>query len=338
MMTDRIVKLGYIGAGRFSQNRLLPNFKALPGVELVAVSNSSTDSSKNVAEEFGFARVEEDWHDIVTADDIDAVVVGTRTALHAEMVLPVLDAGKHVLSLNAIARDLNGARAMLQKSNEHPELVALVFPAQFYLHEDAMMRWLLTEGYVGQVFQVFDYWYTRFFGLGSQFEIAHRWFGEHTKVFGYRKGFQIASGSVDRHEHEVRPESNVVQAELENGITITYIHSTIAGESALTRFEVYGDKGVVICYPNGQSKVGFFGAKSEDTDLFPLPVPDHLKENWADSREVTVEADFIDAVRGIGEPSLAIPRFVDGVKLLEFAETWRMSIQTQAWSQLPING
>ena len=335
MMADQRVRLGYIGAGRFSRSRLLPNLKTIPDVDLVAVSNSSEESSTNVAREFGFARVEKDWADIVSADDIDAVIVGTRTALHPEMVLPILDAGKHVLSLNAIARDLDGARAMLRKSHEHPALVSLVFPVQFYLHEDAMMRWLLAEDFVGQILHVFDYWYTPYFGLGSQFEIAHRWFGEHTKVFGYRRGFEVTGGGVDHQQREVRPESNLVQAELENGATITYVHSTIAGGSALSRFEIYGDKGVIACYSNGQSMSGFFGAKSGEKELKPIEVPDHLRGNWEDPRGVTVEADFVEAIRGTNEPSLAIPRFIDGVKLLEFAEAWRASTQSGTWVQLP---
>lgn len=334
-MTGKVVRLGYIGAGRFSRRRLLPNFKELPGVELVAVCNSSEESSQRAAQDFGFARVETDWRSVINAPDIDAVVVGTRTPLHPEMVIPALEAGKHVLSLNAIAPTIDGARDMLRKANERPELVSLVFPGQFYLHEDAMMRWLFQEGYVGKVLHVFDYWYTPFFGLGSQFEVAYRWFGEHTRVFGSRKGFEVESPIVDQSGSAIRPESNVVLAELATGATATYIHSTVAGDSALTRLEVYGDRGVIVCYPAGQAREGFFGAKSGEKALLPIDVPSHLKDNWEDPRGVTVEADFIAAVRDEKEPSLAIPRFLDGVRLLEFAEGWRQSTQTGAWGDLP---
>jgi predicted dehydrogenase len=335
VMPGKTVRLGYIGAGRFSQSRLLPNFKKIPDVELVAVSNSSEESSQRVADAFGFTRVVKDWRDIIADPDIDAVVVGTRTAMHPEMCIPALEAGKHVLSLNAIAPTLEGARAMLQKANEKSDLVTLVFPGQFYLREDAMMRWLLEEGYVGRVLHVFDYWYTRFFGLGSQFEVAHRWFGRHTRVFGFRKGFAVESPGTDHHGRAVRPESNVVVAELENGAMITYLHSTIAGETASTRFEVYGDKGVVVCYPAAQSKEGFFGARAGEKALQPLRVPAHLQESWDDPQGVPVEADFIAAICGEKDPSPAIPRFIDGVRLLEFTQAWRRSTETGGWCDVP---
>ena len=50
------VRIGCIGAGGYSRRVLLPNFKKIPGVELVVVANSSQPSTDAVAKEFGFAR------------------------------------------------------------------------------------------------------------------------------------------------------------------------------------------------------------------------------------------------------------------------------------------
>ncbi|MBI2172263.1 MAG: Gfo/Idh/MocA family oxidoreductase [Chloroflexi bacterium] len=335
-MTSRTVRIGFIGAGRFSQNRLLPQLKKVPGVELVVVANSTPESSQRVAQQFGFGRTAGDWREVVAAKDVEAIVVGTRTAMHPEMCIPVLEAGKHLLSMNAIAPDLAGARAMLQASQTRPNLVALVYPGQFYLREEAMMQWLLHEGYAGKVLHVLDYWHTRFFGLGSQFEIANRWFGPHTRVFGYRKGFEVPPRGADHHARDVRPESNVVLAELASSASLTYIHSTVAGESALSRFEVYGDLGSIVCYAEGQAKTGFFGAKGTDKELQPIPVPANLKEADGSLKGVAVEAEFIAAVRGEKQPGPAVPHFIDGVRLLEFAEAWRKSAESGTWCALPL--
>ena len=334
-MSQGTVRIGYIGAGNFSRNRLLPNLKSVPGVELVAVSNSTEESSQWVAQEFGFQRTASAWQELVAADDIDAIVVGTRTALHYEMCIPILDSGKHVLTMNAIARTIEEAQEMYEKAQANPHLVALVFPVQFYLHEDAMMRWLLEDGFIGDVLQVMDYWYTPYFGLGSQFEVAQRWFGQHQRVLGYRKGFEVDSTVTDRRGRSARPESNVVIADLAGGGVITYLHSTVALGTGLTRFEVYGTDGVVVCYDRGQAREGFYGAKAGEPDLVPLTVPPHLKEAWDSPQGVSVEADFIAAVRGEGTVSLAVPRFLDGVKLLDFAGAWRASSDTGAWVNVP---
>jgi hypothetical protein len=50
---------------------------------------------------------------------------------------------------------------------------------------------------------------------------------------------------------------------------------------------------------------------------------------------VAVEADFIAAIRGEREPSRAIPRFDDAMRLLQFAEVWRESVQKGCWCDLP---
>jgi hypothetical protein len=60
-----------------------------------------------------------------------------------------------------------------------------------------------------------------------------------------------------------------------------------------------------------------------------------LKEAWDSPQGVSVEADFIAAVLGEGTVSLAVPRFLDGVKLLDFAGAWRASSDTGAWVNVP---
>ncbi|GEM_PF-2144019 len=342
MTTSKTVRIGYIGAGNFSQRRLLPQLKKAPGVELVAIANSTPESSQKVADAFGFRRVAKDWREMVDAKDVDAIVVGTRTAMHPEMCVPVLEAGKHLLTMNAIAGSLEGAQAMLKAAQAKPNLVALVYPGQFYMREEAMMQHLLRDGHVGKVLQVFAYWYSPFFGLASLFEISNRWFGAHTRVFSYRKGFDVPSRGQDDRGRTGRPESNVVLAELASGAPITYIHSTVAGDSALWRYEVYGDLGSVVCYPSGtaagfagQAKTGFFGAKISDKEIQPIPVPAEFKSASGELLSVPVEADFIAAIRGEKQPSVAIPRLLDGVRMLEFADGWKRSADSGVWCDLP---
>ena len=63
-MAQPTVRLGYIGAGAYSRRVLLPNFRKVPGVELVVVANSSQETSDAIANEFGFAHSVADWRDL----------------------------------------------------------------------------------------------------------------------------------------------------------------------------------------------------------------------------------------------------------------------------------
>ena len=329
------VRLGYIGAGAYSRRVLLPNFRKVPGVELVVVANSSQENSDAAAKEFGFARSVADWREVVGADDIDAIVVGTRTASHYEMILPVLEAGRHVLSMNALCRNAAQARELTAKAAERPNLVALVYPAggaSYFLREDAMMRHLLDDGYVGKVLQVADYWYAPFFGLGSMFEVGSRWFGQHTRIFGYRRGYNVHGATVAGRagRGEVRPETNIAIAELASGAIITYQHSTVAGETARPRWEIVGSDGYVVAYAGaGNAPASFFWARRGSSELEPLTIPPEYGDG------VSVEADFIAAIRGERLPARAIPRFEDAMRLLQFGEVWRESTEKSGWRDLP---
>jgi predicted dehydrogenase len=333
-MAQQTVRLGYIGAGTYSRRVLLPAFNRIPGVELTVVANSSRESSEAVAREFGFARVADDWREVVSAGDVDAIVIGTRTETHAEMIPPVLQAGRHLLTMNALCRTSIQARELMAQAAQRPELVALVYPAggpAYFLREDAMMRHLL-EAYVGTVLQVTDHWYAPFFGLGSMFEVGSRWFGRHTRLLGYRRGFDVEGVTVPSRpgRGEVRPETNIAIAELAGGGLITYQHSTVAGETARPRWEIVGTDATVVAYAGSAgTPASFFGARRGARSLEPLPTsPEH-------DRGVEVEAQFIAAIRSEREPSRAIPRFEDGMRLLQFGEVWRESTEKGRWFDLP---
>jgi predicted dehydrogenase len=236
--------------------------------------------------------------------------------------------------MNALCRTASQARELAAQAASRPDLVALVYPAggpAYFLRGDAMMRHLIDDGYVGKILQVADYWYTAFFGLGSMFEVGNRWFGPHTRVLGYRRGYDVEATVAARPGRgAVRPETNIALAELANGGMITYQHSTVAGDTAKPRWEVVGSSGYVIAYAGTATEPGtFFGAKHGSQSLEPLAVPPEHAHG------VNVEADFIAAIRGEREPARAITRFDDARRLLEFGEVWKESVEKGCWLHLP---
>ena len=89
-VTERTIRVGFVGAGKNTRSRHIPGFLKLPGVELVAVANRSRESGERVAREFGIARVEADWRDLVRAGDVDAVCIGTWPYMHSVMSIAAL--------------------------------------------------------------------------------------------------------------------------------------------------------------------------------------------------------------------------------------------------------
>ena len=87
-----------------------------PGAALVAAANWQAPSLARLAERYGIARTTTDWRALTADPEVDAAVIGTPNALHAEQAVAFLEAGKHVLVEKPMARTLAEADAMLAAS------------------------------------------------------------------------------------------------------------------------------------------------------------------------------------------------------------------------------
>ena len=95
---DGKIGIAVIGAGAFTRNVHLPNLQELSGqFDVRAIVNRTGTSAKQVADRFGAAYATTDYQEVMNDPDVDAVVIGTRHHLHAEITLAALHAGKHVL-------------------------------------------------------------------------------------------------------------------------------------------------------------------------------------------------------------------------------------------------
>ncbi|MCP4665389.1 MAG: Gfo/Idh/MocA family oxidoreductase [Deltaproteobacteria bacterium] len=88
------VRVGFIGAGSFAQNFLLPNLTR--SVEKVGVATAHGETSRHAADKYGFKYATGDADEIISDENINTVFIATRHNLHAEYVLKALKAGKHV--------------------------------------------------------------------------------------------------------------------------------------------------------------------------------------------------------------------------------------------------
>lgn len=143
------LRIGFVGAGGNTLARHFPGFRALPGVEFVAVANRTRESAERVAAEWGVGRVEADWRAVVEAPDIDAVCIGTWPDLHASVACAALAAGKHVLCEARMAATLGEARAMLAVSRANPSLTAQLVPAPHTLAVDEAVAAWIASGEAG---------------------------------------------------------------------------------------------------------------------------------------------------------------------------------------------
>lgn len=87
------INIGFIGAGSFAQNFLLPN---LSGQNLVNVATARATTARNIADKFGFDNCTGDAELIINNDEINTIFIATPHQLHANYVIKALNANKNV--------------------------------------------------------------------------------------------------------------------------------------------------------------------------------------------------------------------------------------------------
>ncbi|HXB10275.1 MAG TPA: Gfo/Idh/MocA family oxidoreductase, partial [Puia sp.] len=101
------LRVGFIGAGSFAQNYLIPPAKQL-GASLGTVVTSKGITAKNVATKFGFGKASTDSRDIIEDAGIDTVFIATQHDTHAAYTLESLKAGKRVFVEKPLAISVEG--------------------------------------------------------------------------------------------------------------------------------------------------------------------------------------------------------------------------------------
>ncbi len=146
-MTERL-RVGVIGAGRWSRTAHLPGFARSPLCDLVAICDLDRELADARAAEFGIPDVTTDVEDLLERDDLDIIDVVTRGD-HQDLVFATLEAGKHCLVEKPVCHDFRDVwRAHeLAQSKGLKTKVGLTFryaPAVMYMFD------LIREGFVGE--------------------------------------------------------------------------------------------------------------------------------------------------------------------------------------------
>ena len=90
------IRVGLLGAGNFAKAFLLPAFAAQRGVTIRAICTASGVSAVTVAKKYGVALATSTPAEIISAPDVDLVIIATRHDSHAQYVIDSLEAGKAV--------------------------------------------------------------------------------------------------------------------------------------------------------------------------------------------------------------------------------------------------
>lgn len=99
------LSIGVIGAGIMGADHAQNLHRFISGATVVAIADPDKARAEAAIAGIAGARVYEDPQQLITADDVAAVVIASPDFLHADQVKACLDAGKHVLVEKPLAYD-----------------------------------------------------------------------------------------------------------------------------------------------------------------------------------------------------------------------------------------
>ena len=340
------IRVGLIGAGANMRAVQIPGFRRVPECEVVAVANRSLESSQRVADEFGIPRAYSNWSELLDDERIDAVSIGTWPYMHRTLTLAALERGKHVLCQARMANTAQEARDMLEASLRHPDLVSQLVPTSQTYRIDNVLKRLIGEGFLGEVLSVelqrlqtrfpavngeLDWRHDREYSgyntlnIGASYEAMMRWLGRTNRVMAmakvhvpYRQNARGEPTSVSIPDHID------ILSDLANGAQLHVRASETTGLSTGNQTWIHGTEGTI--YVDRRQNV--FAGRRGDSELAAVPNPQ------ADQAYYRVEEEFINAIRGVEEITMA--PFETGVHYMEWTEAAYLSSQSGQAVSLPL--
>jgi predicted dehydrogenase len=152
-MSERRVRVGVVGAGRFAEECHVPGVQAHPRGDVVALCARNRERATALAARLGVPEVYTDYRELLARPDVDAITVATPDALHLPVAVAALDAGKHVFCEKPLAMTVPEARQMVEVAGRSG-LVAMVAFTFRYTRALQELRRLLGQGAIGTPFYV----------------------------------------------------------------------------------------------------------------------------------------------------------------------------------------
>ena len=150
----RIGMIGYGFMGRAHSNaykRLNDFFPVEHRPVLKAAAARNREKVQAFGDNWGYERVETDWRNVVTADDIDLVDICTPNHLHLEMVLAAAEAGKMICCEKPLAMNVAEAESMVE-AVERAGVPNMVWFNYRRVPAIALSKQIADEGRIGKPF------------------------------------------------------------------------------------------------------------------------------------------------------------------------------------------
>ncbi len=150
--TTQKVRVGIIGAGWIAEAHI-DMYRQMPDVEIVAVADLVPGKAQELCERFGMEGVRYylSGHDMLEAEQLDAVSVCTYNTQHAPCAIDALEHGCHVLLEKPFTVTLDEAIEVMRAEKKSGKIVSLGFQPRMAVNMQ-MIKKIVDSGELGRVY------------------------------------------------------------------------------------------------------------------------------------------------------------------------------------------
>jgi predicted dehydrogenase len=361
-----VLRVGIVGVG-WGAHVQVPAYRAAGGYEPVALCARTPERLSRVAGRLGIGDTSTDWRSFVRRDDLDLISVATPTALHHEISLAALDAGKAVLCEKPLAADPAQARELVKAAESAGRPTGCCFEnrwtPEWLAIADRVRGGLLGDPHLARVSRSASYWHP-----GHALQAA--WMYDRAQGGGYLAGMlvhdldflctllgpPVAVCAEVRSSVPVRPlpdggelrvtadDTSALLIRLASGALAVLSVSTVGAHADHFRLELFGSAGTVIGEGSLRDTRYIAGTAADDglAALEPAPrepaspeaLPAGLAGHASRAMALMLE-DWLPAFSGEPTP---IPTFADGLLSLAIIEAAHRSSEGAGWVAVEAGG
>lgn len=164
------LRIGVIGAGAISRSAC-PSINSHADAKVIAAWDPHAGRLAELCKLFDIPHQAESAENLFARDDVDAVYIATPNKFHAPLAIQAIQAGKHVISEKPFAMNLGEARQVVAAA-EKAGVVLTVGMNQRFVRNNQLLRSLVDQGVLGEVYHAKSYWFRR-----SGIPRLQTWFG-----------------------------------------------------------------------------------------------------------------------------------------------------------------
>ena len=360
-MASEQIRVGIIGASAnpwaWASAAHVPALKSLPQYELVAVASRNQENADAAAALHGIPNAYGDYLEMVRRPDLDMIVVSTTSANHHKLVMPAIEAGKHVFCEWPFGTNIEQAIEMRDAAKARG-VRTLVGLQTRYAPIVAYVRDLIAEGFIGTLWSInFDRAndqtaqmavtpeYVEFLeranaGLrimgGHALDTLAAHVGEFVDLQAY---MEVEMNSIRMTTGEIAPLTHkdhiLVQGRLAAGAVISILmkqnsptykpfHMEISGSNGAIVISTGDDLAVKARHPGIPFEFSMVGASPLGAPFKPLTVPDRYRRVPAATPEgqpIDVAHMYLDFARALADGTPCETDFDHGVKRHRLLQT-----------------